>query len=425
MSNHFTQNYFAFSVKRKMQTFTLPWRAWFGDEQMPVTFPEHWPVEVFAMADAPAMSENAIVAALMRSIDASPISHLGEGKQRVAIAIDDLSRPTPAGLILPALLEMLRSCGLRDEQITIIISLGSHTALKPGEIIRKVGAEVARRIRVENHDCQRNLVDIGVKVGQTPVLINRTFAEADLKILLGSVVPHAFAGFSGGAKMVLPGLSNIESIEWTHKAVLMGLRGKAGTLEGNRFRAEFERVARHVGVQLSINVVVNSRREIAGLFVGDLEAAHRRAAEFAREIYATHLPAEPLDVAILNAYPKDDELLQAENAFMLHHTAPSSYLKEDGLVLLTSACSLGMGHHGLFGPQQRLYRKPMRKGFLGNRYLAAFMPGVSSEEFHQIYWEGYSHFNTWEATLEFLQQRYPNGAGVGIFPCGSIQIAGY
>jgi nickel-dependent lactate racemase len=408
-----------------VQTLTLPWRAWFGDELMPITFPEHWPVEVFAMADAPAMSKEAIVTALMHSIDAPSIFHLGEGKKRVAIAIDDLSRPTPAGEILPALLEMLRSCGVRDEQFTIIISLGSHTALKPNEIIRKVGAAVMRRVGVENHDCQRNLVDIGVKVGQTPVLINRTVAEADLKILLGSVVPHAFAGFSGGAKMVLPGLSNIESIEWTHKAVLMGLRGKAGTLEGNRFRAEFERVARHVGVDLSINVVVNSRREIAGLFVGDLEAAHRRAAEFAREVYATRLPAEPLDVAILNAYPKDDELLQAENALMFHHTAPPSYLKEDGLLLLTSACSLGMGHHGLFGPAQRLYRKPMRKGFLGNRHLAAFMPGVSSEEFHQIYWEGYPHFGSWEDALEFLQQRYPEGgARVGIFPCGSIQIAG-
>jgi len=405
-----------------MQTFALPWRAWFGDEQLNIFFPEHWQVDVLAMQDAPAMPKSEITAALMRSIDAPPLYSLAMGKRRVAIAVDDLSRPTPAGVILPVLLEMLRLCEVSDEQISIVISLGSHGALTPDEIARKVGKETAQRVRVENHDCRRNLIDIGLKVGQTPVLLNRTFAEADLKILLGSVVPHAFAGFSGGAKMVLPGLSNIESIEWTHKAVLMGLRGKAGTLEGNRFRAEFERVARHVGVQFGINAVVNSRREIAGLFVGDVEAAHRRAAEFAREVYATRLPAEPLDVAIFNAYPKDNELLQAENALMFHHTAPPSYLKEDGLILFSSACSLGMGHHGLFGPQQRLYRKPMRKGFLGNRHLAAFMPGVTSDAFYQIYWEGYPHFRAWEATLEFLQQRYPNGARVGIFPCSSIQI---
>jgi nickel-dependent lactate racemase len=406
-----------------MQNFALPWRAWFGDEQFNISFPDHWRVENLSMQDTPAMPESAIAAALVRSIGAPSIYRLAQEKRRVAIAVDDLSRPTPAGEILPALLKMLKACDICDEQISIIISLGSHSALTPEQIERKVGKEVAQRVRVENHDCQRNLVDIGVKVGQTPVLINRTFAEADLKILLGSVVPHAFAGFSGGAKMVLPGLANIASIEWTHKAVLMGLRGKAGTLEGNRFRAEFERVARHIGVQFSINVVVNSRREIAGLFAGDLEAAHREAAAFARQIYTTRLPTEPLDFAICNAYPKDDELLQAENAFMFHHTAPASYLKKDGLILLTSACSLGMGHHGLFGPGQRLHRQPMRKGFLGHRHVAAFMPGVSAEEFYQVYWEGYPHFQTWEATLEFLRQRYPGGGRAGIFPCSSIQIA--
>jgi len=376
------------------------------------------------MQDAPAAPKSAIAAALRRLIDAPPICRLAQNKRRVAIAVDDLSRPTPAGEVLPVLLEMLKACDIHDEQISIIISLGSHSALTPEQIKLKVGAEVAQRVRVENHDCNSNLVDTGVKVGQTPVLINRTFAEADLKILLGSVVPHAFAGFSGGAKMVLPGLANIESIEWTHKAVLMGLRGKAGTLEGNRFRAEFERVARHVGVQLGINVVVNSRREIAGLFAGEVEAAHRRAAEFARQIYSTRLSTAPLDIAICNAYPKDDELLQAENAFMFHHTAPANYLKEDGLIILASACSLGMGQHGLFGPAQRLYRRPMRKGFLGDRHVAAFMPGVSAEEFYQVYWEGYPHFQTWKATLEFLQQRYPDGGRVGILPCSSIQIAG-
>ncbi|MDZ7309630.1 MAG: lactate racemase domain-containing protein, partial [candidate division KSB1 bacterium] len=245
---------------------------------------------------------------------------------------------------------------------------------------------------------------------------------ADLKILLGSVVPHAFAGYSGGAKMVLPGLSNIESIEWTHKAVMMGLRGRAGTLEGNRFRAEFERVARHAGVQFAIQVVVNSRREIAGIFTGDIELAHRAAAAFAGKIYATPVP-ERADVALLNAYPKDDELLQAENALMYHHTAPGDYLKADGLLLLTSACSLGMGHHGLFGPNQRLYRKPMAKGFLQQRQLAAFMPGVTAEQFHQVYWEGYPHFSTWPAVREYLQQRYPQGGKMAVVPCSSIQIA--
>jgi nickel-dependent lactate racemase len=399
----------------------IPWAAWFGDGVCALDFPDDWDVQICAMRDAPALSPKEMPAASMRPMGAPPLRELASHCHTVAIAVDDLSRPTPAYLILPFLIEELASAGISPENISFVISLGSHTALTHEDLVKKLGAGIVARHRVVNHDCYNDLVDIGVMVGKVPVKLNATFMAADLKILLGSVVPHAFAGFSGGAKMVLPGLSNIESIEWTHKAVMMGLRGKAGTLEGNRFRTEFERVARHAGVSFAIQTVVNSRREIAGIFAGDIELAHREAAKFAGEIYATPGPHQA-DVAILNAYPKDDELLQAENALMYHHTAPEDYLKEDGLLLITSACSLGMGHHGLFGPNQRLYRKPMPKGFLKNRKLAAFMPGVTSEQFHQVYWEGYPHFSTWQAARAYLQQRYPNGGRVAVVPCSSIQI---
>jgi nickel-dependent lactate racemase len=401
----------------------LPWAAWFGDRELALLMPEHWRVHVCNMRNAPALSAAQMQNALQNLIGAPPLHEMLNGCKSVMIAVDDLSRPTPTHVLLPHLLAELFAAGIERENISFVISLGSHTALTRDDLIKKLGPEIVAHHRVFNHDCHGELVDLNTSVGKVPVRLNAEFMAADFKILLGSVVPHAFAGFSGGAKMVLPGLSNIESIEWTHKAVMMGLRGKAGTLEGNRFRAEFERVARHAGVRLSINVVVNGKREIAGIFAGDIEAAHRAGAQFANEVYATPLPEEPFDVVILNAYPKDDELLQAENALMFHHTAPPSYLKDDAVMLMASACSLGMGHHGLFGPAQRLYRAPMKKGFLGNRLLAAFMPGVCTEEFHQIYWEGYPHFRAWEEALAFLRERYPNGANVGVLPWGSIQIA--
>ncbi len=384
--------------------------------------PDSWRVHVCNMRNAPALSPEQMRGALQNLIGTAPLREMVRGSKSVVIAVDDLSRPTPTHVLLPHLLAELFAGGIEAQNIAFVISLGSHTALTRDDLIKKLGAEIVANHRVFNHDCHGALVDLNTSVGKVPVRLNAEFMAADFKILLGSVVPHAFAGFSGGAKMVLPGLSNIESIEWTHKAVMMGLRGKAGTLEGNRFRAEFERVARHAGVQLSINVVVNGKREIAGIFAGDIEAAHRAGAQFASEVYATPLPEEPFDVVILNAYPKDDELLQAENALMFHHTAPPSYLKDDAVMLMASACSLGMGHHGLFGPQQRLYRTPMKKGFLGNRLLAAFMPGVTSEEFYKIYWEGYPHFRAWEEALAFLHERYPDGASVGVLPWGSIQI---
>ena len=406
-----------------MQSFEVPWRAWFGDERYRLDFPDSSNVRVYEMAGAAPLSDPELESALARSIEAPSLDQLARTKSRVAIAIDDLSRPTPAHRILPNVLKTLLAAGVPDDHIRIIVGLGSHTPLTEEQIAKKVGAEVASRITIENHNCENNLVEIGIKVGTVSVRVNRTFAQADLKILLGSVVPHAFAGFSGGAKMVLPGLSDIDSIEWTHKAVLMGFRGKAGSLEGNRFREEFGKVARHLGVQLSINVVVNQCREICGVFVGETEIAHREAARFARQVYATPIPEEPLDVVVLNAYPKDDELLQAESALMFHHTAPEGYLSEKGLLLISSACSLGMGHHGLFGPGQRVYRTPARKSFLKNRLLAGLMPGIGAEDFHQIYWEGYPFFDDGRSTYSYLREEFPRGARVGIVPCGSIQIA--
>lgn len=406
-----------------MQVSSVPWRAWFGDTSVDLSFPDHWDVHHFDMADAPALPARSLQDALSDPIDAPPLADLARPARRVAIAVDDLSRPTPASEIVPLLLQTLEAAGVSRDRLQIVISLGSHSLLKPDEIRRKLGDEVAASVSVVNHDCHDDLLDIGLRVGQVPVRINRSFLEADLRIVLGSVVPHPFAGFSGGAKMILPGLANLESIEWTHLAVVLGRRGAPGTLEGNQFRPEFERVARHVGVHFSVNVVVNSRRKIAGLFAGDIVTAHREAAAFAGRVCATPLPAEPLDVAVLNAYPKDDELLQAESAFVFHQSAPAGYVKEDGVVVLVSACSLGMGHHGLFGPGQRLYRPPRRRAFLGNRVLAAMMPGVTGDQFHQMYPEDYPHFATWDGALAFLQRRYPHRPRVGIFPCASIQVA--
>jgi len=405
-----------------MPSCEIPWAAWFGDGLFELDFPENCELHVCNFHDAPALTPRQIQQALKSPIATPPLQQLVSKVESVAIAVDDLSRPTPAHTVLPILLEELAAGGIEPDQITFVVSLGSHTALTDGDLRKKLGDDIVDRFRVLNHDCQRDLVDLNYKVGKVSVRLNSAFMAADFKILLGGVTPHAFAGFSGGAKMVLPGLANIESIEWTHKAVLMGLRGRAGTLTENPLRREFERVARQAGANFTIQVVVNSRRQVAGVFAGGLEMAHREAVQFAAKVYATPVVVQA-DVVVLNAYPKDDELLQAENAFMFHHTAPGNYLKQDGLALVISACSLGMGHHGLFGPNQRLYRTPMRKAFLKHRDMAAFMPGVTKEDFHHIYWEGYPHFDRWERVRAYLAERYPNGARVCVYPCSSIQIA--
>jgi len=196
-----------------MREASIPWAAWFGDDSLTLTFPEQWEISVCAMRDAPALSAEQMRAALQHTIATPSLHDLLQGCKTVAIAVDDLSRPTPTHTLLPFLLEELFAGGIQKEHITFVISLGSHTALTQSDLEKKLGKEIVAQYRVLNHDCYGDLVDLGVSVGKVPVRLNAAFMAADFKILLGSVVPHAFAGFSGGAKMVLPGLSNIESIE--------------------------------------------------------------------------------------------------------------------------------------------------------------------------------------------------------------------
>ena len=405
-----------------IQSWHVPWAAWHGDTALELKFPATCTVNDFQMADAPALSDSEIATALKRTIGTESICQLVSGRKSVAIAVDDLSRPTPSHKLLPFLLSELLSCGVEKKDIKIIVSLGAHTRLGVEQLKRKLGKDVVAEYTILNHDAHSNLAPSGAIVGKTEVRINKDFLDSDLKIIMGSVVPHHFAGFSGGAKMILPGLSDLGAIAWTHKAVLMGLRSKVGSLKGNRFRKEFESVAATVGIDLSINVVVNAAREVCGLFSGDFIAAHREAAECAARVYKTPAAAS-LDVAIFNCYPKDTELIQAENAFMFMHSAPEKCIHEKGTVVVASACSEGMGEHGLFDPEGVLYRKPVAKRFLADRHLVFYSTGISRDDFYKIYWEGYDFCSSWDEVLQILDKRHGPKARMGIFPNASIQIA--
>ena len=265
-------------------------------------------------------------------------------------------------------------------------------------------------------------MDIDISLGNISVKINKHFIKSDLKIVVGSVIPHPFAGFSGGAKIVFPGLAGIDAIERSHRAALMGFAGGFGKVEGNRFREQAENIAKRIGIDIAINIVVNSQRKIAGLFVGDVIQAHRKAVKFACDVYSTKAP-EALDVAILNAYPKDNELLQAEGAFNIYRSAQNHLVKENGTVIITSACSVGLGNHGLFEPGANLYRKPTPKRFLGNRKFIFFSPNINNTDFHSVFWDGYSMYADWQEITAELQSEYHDDCRIGVFPHATLQLS--
>ena len=221
--------------------------------------------------------------------------------------------------------------------------------------------------------------------------------------------------------MVLPGLSDLDAVVRSHKYALMGLAGGL-QLEGNRFRHDMERAVREIGLHWSVNVVLNSRCDTAAVVAGDLEQAHREAANRAREIGATAPPAGPLDALVLNAYPKDSELLQIEAALVALRAGMIEWLHPAAPVVLLGACPEGLGSHQLFGPGGRLFRKPAPKGYLSNRPVHIVSPATGADQGRAAFWDGYPYHRTWESCVAALAPTLGARSRVGYAPNGPLHV---
>jgi lactate racemase len=404
-----------------MKTLSLRWKAWYGDEKCTLVFPESWDIQLCSMNEGPRLTDIDIRNVLRDSIGDEAFDAVFRRAKSAAIVVDDITRPTPTKMLLPLVLDQLTTVGIGRASIKIIVALGSHAPLSEADLRRKLGTEVVQNYNILQHDPLKNLAEIGIHLDKIPVRINKDFLDSDLKISMGCITPHPFAGFSGGGKLILPGLASIEIIERTHRYVVMGFRGGMGVVEGNQFREEVEAVCQKCDLNLIVDSVVNQEREVTGVFVGDFKKAFSRGVEFARKVYQTPLPRKA-DVAVLSAYPKDTDLIQSENALNVLRSTPRSFVKDGGKIVLMSASSHGLGVHGIFAPGGRLYRKPIRKRWLGDKDLIVYSPGVSNEECRSIFWEGYRFCPTWEEVVRELETAFSDHCKVAVFPCASLQL---
>lgn len=400
-------------------TLRAHWGAWSGTSvELPV--PADWRLVELTMHDAPALSPAALDRALDEPVGAPPLETLAAGRTRVAIAVDDITRPTRTAPIVARLVARLLRSGIGADAITIVIATGAHKAATPADIREKVG-EAADRVRVVSHDPIDGVADTGVLLAGQPVRINREFLAADLRIGIGGVMPHPFAGFSAGGKIVLPGLADLDAVVRSHKYALMGFGGGLA-LEGNKFRADMERAVRAIGLDWTVNVVLNGRCEIAAAVAGDLVNAHRAAVARARVVGATQPPPEPLDALLLNAYPKDSELLQVEAALVAVRGGMVDWLTPQAPVVLLAACPDGLGSHQLFGPGGRLFRKPAGKPYLRGRTLHVMSPATRDDAGRAAFWSEYPYHDRWPACVAALAPALPAAPRVGFAPNGPLHV---
>jgi nickel-dependent lactate racemase len=319
-------------------------RGYFKGEGLTFDLPADWnllamaePREVAAVKDI----EAEVKRALGNPIGMEPLSKIVpnlENKKTVILS-EDQTRPTPVGLIALPLIDELNRLGIPDEDIQVIIARGTHRHPTEGEVRDKLGEEVLKRVQVSVHDAddQDNLVLVGTTSRGTPCWTNRLVAEAGLKIGIGTSNPHYFAGYGGGPKIVLPGISGRESVKKNH--VLLGEPNSVqGIRQGNPVWEDMLEAARIVGLDMKIDTVLNSQTEVYKVFAGDVEAEQKEAVEALVGIYGVTVP-RLADVTITSGYPLEIDLIQSGKAILL----ADAVTKPGGTIILISACPDGAG----------------------------------------------------------------------------------
>ncbi len=259
--------------------------------------------------------------------------------KKVVIISEDQTRPTPVDEVVLPLMNELNALGIGDESIEIIIGRGTHRKMTPDEMKAKLGDEVLRRVEVSIHDADDKaaLVNVGSTSRGTTCWANRKVVEAGLSVGIGTINPHYFAGYGGGPKIVLPGISGRDTIRHNH--VLIAEPGTTqGIMDGNPLWEDMLEAARLVGLDMKIDCLLNAEKRIYKLFVGEVEAAQREAVKALNDVYGAPVP-KAADVTITSAFPLETNLIQSGKSILL----ADDVTRDGGTVILLSACPDGAG----------------------------------------------------------------------------------
>jgi len=383
--------------------------------------------------------QGALAAALDGPIGGASIEELARGKKSAAISVCDITRPAPNATTLPPLLERLHRAGILPENVTFIIATGLHRAATAEELQVILGPDIASRYNVVNHDAKDLSAHrhLGETKRGTPVYIEERFLDADLHISLGFIEQHLMLGFSGGRKLVAPGLAAQETIKVIHSPKFMREKmATEGSVRENPLHDELLEIARMARHDFILDVTLTKSREISGIFAGDPVEAHAAGVRYVQESSLEYLP-EYVDAVITSAagYPLDLTFYQTIKGI----TAAQHILKPGGEILVLAECAEGAGSPE-FAKNLESYRGHQeyldeirdaavdvdqwqleKLALVGLKHpISFYIPGISETDVGAL---RASWFGTAEAAVESLISRLPRGARVALIPDGPYTYA--
>jgi len=309
--------------------------------------------------------------ALANPIGSKKIKKLVSSQDKVIILASDITRPSPSSILLPPILKELNEAGLSNDQIVIVFGLGVHRKQTEEEKKRLVGEEIYNQVKCIDHDIE-NCVKIGTTKRGNQVFIFKEILKADFIIATGNLEFHYFAGYTGGAKAVAPGICSRKTIANNHKHFLEP-GAKAGYIKGNPVREEIEEIGEMVGIDFMVNAVLNSHKKLVKVVVGDVTKAHREGAKYINDMYRVEID-ELADIVITSpgGYPKDIDLYQTHKAM----ENASLAVKKDGIIIVVGECRDGLGEgkfaqalNGKLSPQELI--EELKKNFILGRHKAS------------------------------------------------------
>ena len=278
--------------------------------------------------------------ALDRPIGSASLEKLVSPSSRVLILVDDITRQTPAADFLPSILRRLAPVVAgKKENVKILIAAGTHSAMKPQEVEKKLGSAIPREYSITLHHWKAlaNLEEIGATADGTPIRVNRMLREADFVIGVGQIVPHRVMGYTGGATIVQPGVSGPDVTGYTHWQSALYPGAEILGIAENPVRLEVEQIARKAGLKFIVNVVMDAQQRVIHLVAGDPVAAHREGAKHSREIYGVPQP-KLADIVVAESYPADYDLWQAAKGIYSSELS----VRDGGVVILVTPCLHGV-----------------------------------------------------------------------------------
>lgn len=315
----------------------------YGAEEETFSVPRHArtvPIR-FKRAEVPKDAKAEIRRALDYPVGCARIEQQVKPGERVCIISDDITRPTPVRLILEELLPRLKGAGIRSEDIFIVMALGSHRPMTEEEIITKVGKEIAGEYRIFNSEFRNpeELLDMGRTESGAVIQVSKKVMDSDVRIGIGNIVPHPAMGWSGGAKILYPGVTSEDTVIQFH--LMQGLaRQNLFGMEECPVRLEVERWTDKIGLHYIINTVLTQEMQLYYVSAGHYIEAHREGVSYAKKVWGGFIE-EKADVAVVSSYPTDLDYWQATKGYLCGQRG----VKEGGTIILVTPCTEGVGPH--------------------------------------------------------------------------------